>query len=99
MNWAILMAQGGFHREFTEHFDGAAPEHFTLSHSGHTAEADYRYTPGAPSLSEKGTSVMLFRIDPDDPAGAGKGPEIISRQFTHYGTYSARLRIPAAARV
>ena len=96
---ASLKAQERFHGAFTEQFDGAMPEHFTLSHFRHAEEADFRYTPGAPSLSEKGTSVMLYRIDPDDPAGAGKGPEIISKHFTHYGTYSARLRIPAAARV
>lgn len=95
----LTWAQGEFHEAFTEHFDNALPQHFTLSHYGHDADADLRYVPCAPSLSEKGTQVMLYRIDPDDPAGAGKGPEIISKNFTHYGTYSARLRIPAAARV
>lgn len=46
------------------------------------------------SSTEPGTSVLSFKIDPNDPAGAGKGPEIISNEFTHYGTYSARLKVP-----
>lgn len=96
---SLLTAQERFSRSFVEQFDAPTSRHFTQSHFGHDADADYRYTPCTPSLSEKGTDVMLFRIDPDDPAGAGKGPEIISRHYTHYGTYSARLRIPAAARV
>jgi hypothetical protein len=36
----------------------------------------------------------LFKIDPNDSAGAGRGPEIISNNFTHFGTYSARLKVP-----
>lgn len=99
MTATVVLAQEGFHGEFVETFDGAEPTYFTFSHYGHSQEADFRYTGGVPSLSEKGTSVMLYRFDPDDPAGAGKGPEIISKEYTHYGTYSARLRIPAAARV
>ena len=102
--WIVLsiapaVAQNRYHGAFVESFDDPELTNFTYSHYGHNTEADYRYTTGAPSLSEKGTSVMIYRIDPDDPAGAGKGPEIISKHYTHYGTYSARLRIPAAARV
>ena len=37
---------------------------------------------------------MSFKIDPGDSAGAGRGPEIISNDFTHFGTYSARLKVP-----
>ena len=42
---------------------------------------------------------MLYRIDPDDPVGAGRGPEVISKEFTHFGTYSSRLRIPDVTKV
>jgi len=94
-----LMAQEQYHGAFVENFDSSVSEFFTQGHGRHNSDADYRYTPAAPSLSEKGSRVMLFRIDPDDPAGAGRGPELVSRRYTHYGTYSARLRIPAAARV
>ncbi len=85
----------GFHEDFS---DKTSP-FFSLSHYRHSPEHDMRYIPGNASFTEPDTRVMLLRIDPTDPAGAGKGPEIISRQNTHYGTYSARLRIPAAARV
>lgn len=72
---------------FKEDFDGSKPQYF----SGGSAP---RLFFGVPSLTEKGTTVMLERIQPTDPAGAGKGPEISSTKRTHFGTYSARLRVP-----
>ncbi len=72
---------------FKEDFDGSKPQYF----SGGSAP---RLFFGVPSLTEKGTTVMLERIQPTDPAGAGKGPEISSTKLTHFGTYSARLRVP-----
>ena len=72
---------------FKEDFDGSKPQYF----SGGSAP---RLFFGVPSLTEKGTTVMLERIQPTDPAGAGKGPEISSNKRTHFGTYSARLRVP-----
>lgn len=72
---------------FKEDFDGSKPQYF----SGGSAP---RLFFGVPSLTEKGTTVMLERIQPTDPAGAGKGPEISSSKRTHFGTYSARLRVP-----
>jgi beta-glucanase (GH16 family) len=33
-------------------------------------------------------------LNPDENAGPGKGPEIISKQFTHFGSYSTRLKVP-----
>lgn len=77
-----------FMREFTENFDASRPEYFNSSGSA------LRYYCGVPSLSEKGTGVMLMRINPSDPAGAGRGPEITTKKSTHFGTYSARIRVP-----
>jgi len=77
-----------FMGEFTENFDSARPEYFNTSGSA------LRYYCGVPSLSEKGTGVMLMRINPSDPAGAGRGPEITTKKTTHFGTYSARIRVP-----
>lgn len=58
-----------------------------------------RYIPATSSFCEKDTKVMMLRIDPTDPAGAGRGPEICSKNYTFYGSYSARIRIPEAATV
>lgn len=82
----------GFHGPFIENFSNRTSEFFRFNYrpSGY----DTRYFPGVMSISEKGTDVMMYRIDPEDPAGAGKGPEIISRKYTSYGTYMARIRIP-----
>lgn len=87
---AVAMAQDPdtrFSPAFKEDFDAAKPQYF----SGGSAP---RLFFGVPSLTEKGTTVMLERIQPTDPAGAGKGPEISSNKRTHFGTYSARLRVP-----
>lgn len=92
-------AQDKFHKAFKEDFHKPTTKYFDLSHEKRDEATDFRYFPGITSLSEKGTDVMLYRIDPNDPVGAGKGPEIISKDYTHYGSYSARLRIPAAAKV
>lgn len=87
---AAAMAQDPdtrFSPAFKEDFDAAKPQYF----SGGSAP---RLFFGVPSLTEKGTTVMLERIQPTDPAGAGRGPEISSTKRTHFGTYSARLRVP-----
>ena len=76
-----------FSGAFKEDFDGSKPQNF----SGGSAPKLFF---GVPSLTEKGTTVMLERIQPSDPAGAGRGPEISSNKRTHFGTYSARLRVP-----
>lgn len=94
-----LNAQDKFHKAFVENFDKPTSKFFNLSHERRDPATDFRYFPGTVSLSEKGTNIMLYRIDPNDPVGAGKGPEIISKDYTHFGTYSARIRIPAAAKV
>ena len=79
---------GRFMRAFTEDFNSSRPENFNTNGSS------LRYYCGVPSLSEKGTGVMLMRINPKDPAGAGRGPEITTKKSTHFGTYSARIRVP-----
>ena len=81
-----------FMREFTENFDSSRPQYFNTSGSS------LRYYCGVPSLSENGTDVMLMRINPSDPAGAGRGPEISTSKSTHFGTYSARIRVPDVKR-
>ena len=86
-----------FHGPFIENFNKPTLEffNFNLKRTGY----DFRYYPGIPSCSEKGTDIMMFRIDPNDPAGAGRGPEIVSKELTHFGTYSARVRIPDVTKV
>ena len=88
-----------FHKAFTEDFNKEESKYFIQRRDRRDAATDFRYFPANVSLSEKGTDVMLYRIDPDDPAGAGRGPEIISRNYTSYGTYSARIRIPDVTKV
>ncbi len=92
-------AQVRFHDAFVEHFETQESEYFVQTHWGRDAEREMRYFPASESMCEKGTKVMTYRIDPNDPAGAGKGPEIVSRDYTHFGSYSARLRVPDVTKV
>ncbi|HUX96813.1 MAG TPA: glycoside hydrolase family 16 protein [Bacteroidales bacterium] len=82
------------HKRFFEDFKKSSSKFFTANSRGDGDGIDSRYVLGAESASESGTKIITFKIDPEDPAGAGKGPEIISKNFTHFGTYAARLKIP-----
>lgn len=84
------------HKSFREDFDGDSLKHFTYASGGN--RADFTRAFGVRSSAEPGTRVLSFKIDPNDPAGAGRGPEIISNDFTHYGKYSARIKVPDARR-
>jgi beta-glucanase (GH16 family) len=83
------------YKSFREDFDGD-PQHFSYASGGN--QADFTRAFGVNSPTEPGSNVLTFKIDPSDPPGAGRGPEIISNDFTHYGKYSARLRVPDARR-
>ena len=82
-----------FMSAFTEDFNSSKPEFFGMGGSS------FRYSCGVDSFTEKDTKVMLLRINPDDPAGAGRGPEISTAKSTHFGTYSARFRVPDIQKV
>ncbi|MEP6597107.1 MAG: glycoside hydrolase family 16 protein [Ginsengibacter sp.] len=77
---------------FIEDFSDSTLKNFRYGSTGN--KADFKWKSGASSPTEPGTKILLFKIDPADSAGAGRGPEIISNDFTHFGTYSARLKVP-----
>ncbi|MBV9962890.1 MAG: glycoside hydrolase family 16 protein [Parafilimonas sp.] len=77
---------------FTENFSDAVLQNFRYGSAGN--KAAFKWQSGITSKTEPGSKVLLFKIDPADSAGAGRGPEIISEHFTYYGTYSARLKVP-----
>ena len=77
---------------FIESFNDSTLKHFRYGSTGN--KAAFKWTSGVTSSTEVGTKVLAFKIDPADSAGAGRGPEIISNDFTHFGTYSARLKVP-----
>jgi len=81
-----------FHGKFVEKFKKPTSKYFNLKLK--SAGVDNRYSKSVDSPSEKKTKVMILRIDPEDPAGAGRGPEIISIDFTHFGSYAVRLKVP-----
>ena len=86
-----------FHRDFMESFNDSSSNYFRYGSSG--KGADFTWEIGADSPTEPGTKILSFKIDPDEVAGAGKGPEVISNKLTYYGTYSARLKVPDARKI
>jgi beta-glucanase (GH16 family) len=76
----------------SEDFNDSALRNFRYASTG--SKNAFKYEVGASSSAEPGTKVLLLRIDPADSAGAGRGPEIVSKDFTHFGTYSARIKVP-----
>src|SRR5205085_9863579 len=73
-------------------FNDSTLKNFRYGSTGN--KTDFKWKSGVNSPTEPGIKILSFKIDPTDSAGAGRGPEIISNDFTHFGTYSARLKVP-----
>lgn len=86
-----------YHDSFKEDFTDSALVNFRYGSTG--KKDDFKWKSGVTSQSEAGTKILSFKIDPEDSAGAGRGPEIISDDFTHFGSYSARLKIPDVRKI
>lgn len=82
---------------FIENFNSTVSKIFRYSSTGN--KADFKKALGVNSTTEPGTKILSFKIDPSDSAGPGRGPEIISNNFTHFGTYSARLKVPDIGKI
>jgi beta-glucanase (GH16 family) len=79
-------------KSFRENFSDTTSKFFRYGSTGQ--KLDFKYKQGIKSSTEPKSKILSFKINPDEAAGAGKGPEIISKNFTHFGTYSARLKVP-----
>lgn len=86
-----------YHGPFVEDFSDPTSIHFRYGSTGNKSE--FKYQLGVDSPTEEGIKILSFKIDPTDSAGAGRGPEIISKKFTHFGTYSARLKVPQVTEI
>ena len=82
---------------FFENFDDGSLQNFRYGSTG--KKSDFKWKSGAVSSVDKALKVLSFKIDPADSAGAGRGPEIISNNLTHFGTYSSRLKVPDVTKV
>lgn len=88
---------GDIYEAFVEEFKGSSSDYFEYQSSGNSAE--FTWTFGADSPTEPGTKIMSLKIDPEDEAGPPQGPHIAAKNFTHFGTYSARLKVPDAREI
>ena len=89
--------QSTSYNSFKEEFGDSSLKFFRWGSTG--TKSDFKWKSGVTSSVEPSTKILLMKIDPADSAGAGRGPEIISTSFTHFGTYSSRLKIPHVATV
>ena len=90
-------AQSCCGKAFRDDFNDTALHFFRYGSTGNTSSD--KWSVGSADSTERGTRILSLRIDPRDSAGPGRGPEIISKEFTHFGTYSSRLQVPDAANV
>ncbi len=89
----FIFTKCNHHRDaILENFSSAELDNFKYGSTGN--EAEFKWKSGVDSPTEPGEKILSFKIDPTDSAGAGRGPEIISKDFTHFGTYAARLKVP-----
>lgn len=84
--------QNDFHDSFREDFQGRKLEYFRYGSTG--TKAGFKWKSGIKSDETADSKILSFKLDPKEAAGAGKGPEIISKKFTHFGTYSTSLKVP-----
>jgi hypothetical protein len=82
---------------FVENFDDVSLTNFRYGSTG--TQSEFKWKSGAVSSIDNALRVLSFKIDPADSAGAGRGPEIISNNMTHFGTYSSRLKVPDIRKV
>jgi hypothetical protein len=85
-----------YHNSFTEDFDKPSCLYFSPNSEGRGAE--FTCKSGVWTLLHPWRKVLSLKIDPEEKPGAGQGPEMISRGYTHFGTYSARIKIPNVKR-
>lgn len=81
-----------FHEAFQENFSEKKSEFFRYGSTGR--KAGFKWKSGKNSSETEDSRILSFKLNPKEEAGPGKGPEIISQKFTHFGSYSARLKVP-----
>ncbi|MDP2042481.1 glycoside hydrolase family 16 protein, partial [Algoriphagus sp.] len=77
---------------FLENFQNSKPEFFRYGSTGR--KANFKWKSGKKAKETDDSKILSFKIDPREVAGPGKGPEIISNKFTHFGSYATRLKVP-----
>lgn len=73
---------------FKEDFSGEPANGLSLDAGG----KDFRCFPGFPSLTENGTNILMLRLD--NAKDAGDGIKLTSTDYVHFGSYSARVKLP-----
>lgn len=96
-NFSLYAQKENLAGSFIENFNDPVLHYFRYGSTG--VKDAFKWQSGVTSTISPNSKVLVFRIDPKDSAGAGRGPEIISNNFTSFGTYSARLKVPDVKKV
>lgn len=80
------------HGTFLEDFKRSRSKYFQSNAKGKGADSLLSF--GIRIPEDRKTKILSLRIDPEGAPGAGKGPEISSKHYTHFGTYAASIKIP-----
>jgi hypothetical protein len=86
-----------YHKYFFEDFSRPHLKNFKGYNSG--KGADLLWKSGVRLPTQRKTKILFLKINPEVKPGAGRGPEISSEYFTHFGTYAASLKIPDVKKI
>ena len=73
---------------FKEDFSGQLADIFSLDDGG----VGFRAFPGFPSLTESGSTILMLRLN--SAGDAGDGIKLQTKDYVHFGSFSARVRLP-----
>jgi hypothetical protein len=77
---------------FRENFE--SEESLFFDYMTHGEKLPFKYRQGEYSSFASNKKVLKLTLHKEDKVGPRQGPQIISKNITHFGTYSARLKIP-----
>lgn len=81
---------------FTEDFSAATDSHTVANfyYGSGGLKKDFTWKSGQTSSIEPESQVLKLTIDPADKPSAWQAANLTSNGYTHFGTYSARIKIP-----
>lgn len=93
----IYVSAQQIYSSFFEGFSNTTSQFFYHGTGGFGAGFTWNF--GVESPTEPGTKILSLKIDPNDKASPWQGPNISSRNNTHFGTYAMRIKVPDATDV
>ncbi len=84
---------GAFNEDFSAGNNPQSVTNFYYGSGGNMA--DFTWLSGQKSTVEPSSEILRLTMDPAEKPGAWQGPNMISNDRCHFGTFAARLKIPS----